>query len=443
MELLRGSVVLGGYPWYFLAHPLVEWMALAQSADLFGSYFISFLAAMTGGALVDIALRMKSRPRTRWSVWRPAAIVVAVLTINGVYGVWRMSQGDSLSPGPSILAVQTNLPQSNKVAWSPQQQIDDFISFFQQTVAALKEATAGGDRVDLIVWPETMLPGFGLEPDTLKFLAEGGYSPGDAFARGIETLRETVQVPLLIGSPTYLGLRVESGEWAWDTQYNSAYLVQDSPPFQRYDKAVLTPFGETMPLISNWKWLEQKMLSFGARGMKFELSSNPDMKLLTLQIDAPADAPKSTAFTLGVPICFEDTVAPWCRRMVYDGGAPKRADVLVNLSNDGWFGEFDSERVLQAKIARYRCIENRVPMVRVVNTGTSVAIDSAGRVIGRIGEGRYGMSRIPGSLLAKTQIDARRTLFGRIGGVWPWSCLVASALGLLLTLRRVPQSATN
>jgi apolipoprotein N-acyltransferase len=129
--------------------------------------------------------------------------------------------------------------------------------------------------------------------------------------------------------------------------------------------------------------------------------------------------------------------------MVYDGGAPKRADVLVNLSNDGWFGEFDSERVLQAKIARYRCIENRVPMARVVNTGTSVAIDSAGRVIGRIGEGRYGTPRIPGSLLAKTQIDARRTLYGRIGGVWPWSCLVASALGLLLTLRRVPQSAAN
>jgi apolipoprotein N-acyltransferase len=202
-----------------------------------------------------------------------------------------------------------------------------------------------------------------------------------------------------------------------------------------------------MPYISNWKWLERKLLALGARGMKFELSANPDIKLLELRSDQSAQsaAPQASSlepqasYVLATPICFEDTVPALCRRMVYENGS-KRADVLVNLSNDGWFADHDSIRHLHAQIARFRCIENRVPMVRVVNTGTSISIDSAGRVIGVIGPGRYGEARQPGSLLAATTLDSRHSIFGRVGDLFGVICLFATLAMLVATLFRRTQA---
>ena len=66
-----------------------------------------------------------------------------------------------------------------------------------------------------------------------------------------------------------------------------------------------------------------------------------------------------------------------------DGG--KRADLFVNISNDGWFGDSKADRILHAQSGRFRCIENRLPMVRCVNTGASVHVDSCGRLRERRG----------------------------------------------------------
>ena len=80
--------------------------------------------------------------------------------------------------------------------------------------------------------------------------------------------------------------------------------------------------------------------------------------------------------------------------------------MLVNLSNDGWFGDAIAGRDQHNQIARFRCIENRVPMVRAANTGQSVGIDSSGKVIAAIGAGRYGTARQGGTLRVATTLDA-------------------------------------
>ncbi|MEE9129014.1 MAG: apolipoprotein N-acyltransferase, partial [Phycisphaerales bacterium] len=196
------------------------------------------------------------------------------------------------------------------------------------------------------------------------------------------------------------------------------YLVDGDPPYQRYDKHFLTPFGETMPYISAWPWLEQRLLALGAEGMRFNLDSNPQIKRLRLDWN-------DQTLRLATPICFEDTVAWLCRKMVYTNGA-KTAEVLVNLSNDGWFGVSASGRRQHVQIARFRCVENRVPMVRAANTGLSVVIDSRGKLIDQIGEGRYGAARTQGTLLAEPLLDSRSTLYGRLGDVWAWLCLIGT-----------------
>lgn len=446
IEFLRGQIVMDGYPWYLLSHPLIEWPLFAQSADLFGAYFISFLIAMPAGFFVGIAGHTREMidsptvvdPGIRLRLlFVLGAALLAIMSANLIYGGWRMSQDDSLTPGPNILAIQTNLPQDNKLAWTPQQQEIDFLMFCDQTIEAQKQFIAEGKTIDLIAWPETMLPGFGLEPSTITFLVEGQYRAG-AFAPAVQALQRQLGVPMLLGSGAFFGLRVVDDRWQWDRQYNSTYLVTGDPPYQRYDKFFLTPFGETMPYISNWPWLEKKMLDFGAHGMRFDLDSNPDISVLELKPgdrSAPSGAiasspkPQAASLRLATPICFEDTVPQLCRRMCYQDGR-KRADLLVNLSNDGWYNTSQGNRKLHAQIARFRCIENRVPMVRCVNTGLSLSIDSCGRVIGAVGKGRYGTSQQAGALYAQPRLDARQTLYGRVGEVFPAACLLATILFL-------------
>jgi len=421
VECLRGELMFNGYPWYLLAHPLIEWPVLVQSADLLGTYWVSFLAAMFCGAVIDAVAMYRARAFQRVTV---AAVVLALLLHAGniTYGLWRIGQ-DALLPGPSILVIQTNLAQDNKIGWPRERQLEDFDSFVILTNQAHALVSASDAKPDLIVWPETMVPGYGLEPETIEYQRENGYYPGDVYSATLGKLVEMLGTPLLAGSPSYLGLRVvgeELKQWQWDHHYNSAYLVHGDPPYQRYDKHFLTPFGETMPYISAWPWLEQRLLALGAEGMRFDLDASPEIKRLRLEWD-------NQTLELATPICFEDTMARVCRKMIYPDGT-KRGHMLINLSNDGWFGASKAGRRQHVQIARFRCVENRVPMARAANTGLSVLIDSRGKLIDRIGEGRYGAAQTPGWLVGELPLDSRSTLYGQVGDVWAWLCLIGTVV---------------
>jgi apolipoprotein N-acyltransferase len=87
--------------------------------------------------------------------------------------------------------------------------------------------------------------------------------------------------------------------------------------------------------------------------------------------------PDTIAFS--TPICFEDTVPKVIRELIWDGGK-RKVDLLINLSNDGWFGNDDGARIQHVREARMRCIENMTPMLRSVNTGMSCSINQSGDV---------------------------------------------------------------
>jgi len=369
IEYLRGSLICSGYAWFFAAHPLVEWNEVAQVAALGGGWLVTALAGLVAGAAADAFLR---RDRARWMM--PA---VAVVALGGAWGYGRAhvaahDEDAAHAQRARILVVQTNLPMSNKLAWPPEQQIEDFLVFAKQTIDGAKAAREQGGPIDLALWPETMLPGLGLEADSLRALVAGNYYPGDRYDEALRDLSTRIDAPLLVGSPAYLGLRVEGNRFAWDRQFNSAYLVGPDGARGRTDKIYLTPFGEMMPVISNWDWLEAQLLALGADGMTFDLDA----------------AEKPAAFTvsgsggeirIGVPICFEIT-QPWASRRIAFADGARTAGVLVNLSNDGWFAGSKSGRRQHLQVAQLRAIELATPVVRCVNTGMSASIDAVGRV---------------------------------------------------------------
>ncbi|HMN95918.1 MAG TPA: apolipoprotein N-acyltransferase [Phycisphaerales bacterium] len=446
-EFLRAEILFDGYPWYLVAHPFAEVPILIQSADLSGAPAVGWVVAMLGGALLDLgALAMRSLRRGAPDGTRRRALIGAACAALGLlgsvaYGAWRLGEADALRAGPTILAIQTNVPQSNKMSWSAESQIEALIRFREVTADAFESALDGPQPTipDLVAWPETMLPGFGLEPESIAAAIAEPRSIGDLFARAILSLAEWLSRPMLVGSSAYLGLRFGGpGDVTWDRHYNAAYLVNPDGTLQRSDKRVLTPFGETMPYISAWPWLEQRLLDLGARGMTFDLDRAETIRTLTV----PAHrAGFDEEWRVGAPICFEATVAWFCRKLAWEGGS-RRVEVFVNISNDGWFGDNVPGRRQHAQIARFRCVENRTPMVRSVNTGITVAFDSSGRAI--------PPGPVPAmeeaALLVELSLDGRTPPFARLGEVLGYGCVVLTGAALAATIcvrrgRRSPPSA--
>lgn len=430
IEFFRGDVLFYGYPWYLLGHPLIAVPAFVQSADLLGTYFITFLAAALSGAFLDLSrLRLRARNAPAKS-----PIVLAILLLaNLVYGAWRLNESVPLRAGPTVLAIQTNLPQDNKTGWSHEEQEKDLPGFMNLTRDAI---AAAASPPDLIIWPETMVPGIGFEPQTMakirEMLEQHGWDLMHLlrWPAAVVEFQRQLGIPMIVGSEAWIDTAdVQDGNRIRlepKFTFNSAYLIEGEPPYQRYDKYFLTPFGETMPYISAWPWLERQFLTIGVGAdLAFNLDSNPDVKLL--RVRDGQDGAADDEVRIAAPICFEDTVARFCRSMIYREGE-KSGDLFVNISNDGWFGLSKADRKLHAQIARFRCIENRVPMVRSVNTGMTIWIDSTGNIKNAAGGTGYGQAQATGWVIADVELDSRVSLYGRIGELWPTLCLISTAV---------------
>ena len=377
VDYLRGLVLFDGYPWFLHAQPLIDFPQLAALARVGGVWLPGLVALTFSGCLASWCLsRMRLGPQHGWKVPGVVAICLIILVFWHALADDRAEfRMESDRPQATLLLVQTDLDSDNKIGWSFERQLEDVPAFIRLTFAGVEEARADGDPLDLITWPETMLPSVGFER-------------GDQFSLAIEDVVRRLDVPMLVGSPSYLGIRQESdGSWEWESHYNSAYLVDPKgPPYARVDKVFLTPFGETMPYISNWEWLEQRMLAFGAEGMRFDLDAATEIQRVVFPLRSDPEIRVRAA----VPICFEDTVAPVVREMVWQDGR-RVADLLINLSNDGWFGSDDSIRVMHELCARWRAVENETWMVRTVNTGRSSAIAPYGSIdSSRSGRGSRG-----------------------------------------------------
>jgi apolipoprotein N-acyltransferase len=137
------------------------------------------------------------------------------------------------------------------------------------------------------------------------------------------------------------------------------------------------------------------------------------------------------------PICFEGTKPELCRRLVYERGE-RRASLIINVSNDGWFGKATGWRGLVAggrqqhlQAARWRCVELGVPMVRAVNTGISAYVDRTGKIRQAGPDGRDSAVNVEGVMTATVPLPdgSTYTVFGRIGNVFGW---IIVGVGVLL-----------
>ncbi len=462
LEVLRGEVVWDGYAQYLIAHPLIDRM-IAWAAPVVGIYGVGLLvnavvtasiphrllqpegliyssrgssesSSVTPGNLSpqtsSAPRRGAPQPRTIAPVRR---ILYATACLTALFA-FLFPRGTSPTvahaPALRITAIQTNVSQDNRTSQTIDQRLEDFRDFCNLT----REAAEQAPKPSLIVWPETMFPGYALNPSAVAAeraasLAYPGNIPTTVFYDAILELQKEIGIPMLVGATAAEGLRIDVApdgkvNIKQDALYNSAFMVRNGVVEEtRYDKMQLMPFGEVMPYISNWDWLERQLLALGGRGLTFDLEAGKNPTVLEIQSDpvAAATGPPKTV-RIATPICFESTYSRHMRRLAQNNGE-RRADLFINLSNDGWFAWYDAGRDNLVLQCRWRALELGTPMLRAVNTGLSAAIDADGRVISSL------PARQPGVLIADFDVQPRRmTIYARFGNGVGWTCFAGMAI---------------
>lgn len=419
LEWLRADVLFGGYAFYLVGHPLIDVPGAWGVARVIGAGGTSALVGGVGACLGLVIGLRELRKR--------ASIALAGLTTGliaiGVIGIASEPERDpSNERAISVGIVQTNVPQSVRGGWDGRARAEALLILGELTLRAAE------DGAEVIVWPETMFPGQEFDDESaavwersgLGIEVEGGGFFGFAQVRDeVLGFQRELGVPIVIGARAASGLRLEelpSGGLRpiTDASYNSAFVVENGAVRARYDKQRLTPFGEVIPYVHQWDWLESLVLrvGLGASGMTFDLESG----------STPGVMDAAKLGKISTPICFEATMAGQCRRLVGGG-----AGVLVNLTNDGWFGGSDAGRATHLLAARWRCAELARPMVRAANTGISASISARGRV-DRASEPRSASVLV----IPVTPADPElRTPWSRFGHGWPiiaWGCVLVGGI---------------
>lgn len=422
-EVLCGTLFTG-FPWLSLSSAFALRPAWVQAASITGGYGLSacfaFCACLGAAALLA---------RTR-SESACAALLALVLTAAlPAYGGIRLSRPlpESATPPVSVLMVQGNIDQNQK--WLPEFQeatLEHYLSLSKKGMG-LQGESLPDKRPDLLLWPETAMPFyFQAQPELTGRLRRFAafHNVNLAFGSlGVETGR-------LDGQPVNL-------------LHNRLFLLSASGMISGiYDKQHLVPFGEYIPFASSLAFLRNI-----TQGLDFTPGSTVrplSLALPEVRPDPLADAPHpsqtgnetgvSTPFDpvrerripLGVLICYEAIFPYMAQDRVAEG-----AELLVNVSNDGWCGR-TSAPLQHLGLTAMRAVEQARPIARATNTGYTTAIDSRGRLT-VLGERLFTENTYFAILQPSNEI----TVYHRIHPI-PEILLVALALFSLFgyTLRR-------
>jgi apolipoprotein N-acyltransferase len=337
LDWLRG-ILFSGFPWMDLGYGLASVPLLIQGADLGGHHLITFCLVLVNVLLVGGLTLVRMRRSPSRSEYAAAFAALSVLLLVGGYSPVRYARMENELAGADLVRVgivQGNIAQDEK--WTPGRKTATLDIYRRLSDAVLAEG-----RQDLLVWPETAIP---------------FYPSIDPLFDSVAEMAADRRVWLLAGAPYFTFANGQDSI----AYFNSALLIgPDGEPRGRYDKQRLVPFGEYVPLRRFLPFMEPLVESVGnfSAGVTAEPLAADSMKLGTL-------------------ICYES---------IFPGLAGKTAaagaNLLVNLTNDAWYGRSSAPHQSFA-MSVFRAVETRRSLVRAANTGISGFVSPLGRVENR------------------------------------------------------------
>ncbi len=402
-------------PWDQLGYSQVDNALVNQLAPWTGVYGISFLlvaanAFVTSGLLIPPQMVRPGQPLWRLKallggeVWRVLGSCILIVLIYGDY-----VHPPKPSPTATAVLVQPNLDVAGDNSWSRPGEWEQHIAEYAKLsgeecktyIAGIPETNAPSGEIvcppytthpDLIAWPESPAPFFELDR---RF---------DLAAMGIAGTEET---PLMVGA---IGSDIHKDESP--SYYNSAVIIgADRHEVGRYDKIHLVPYGEYIPY---------RDLFFFAHKLTGKVS---DFDRGTVRKVFILPTQNGQRHHYGVFICYEAVFSDEVRHFAQLG-----AEVLVNISDDGWYGD-TSAPWQHLNMARMRAIENRRWILRDTNNGITAAIDPYGTV--RQSIPRHAVDALPAQFGFRDDI----TFYTAHGDVFAWLCALLSCIAVSWAVR--------
>jgi apolipoprotein N-acyltransferase len=392
--------LLGGFPWNLLGSSQYRMLPVIQMSSFFGVYGISFLVAWFSISLLPCLASLISQPgsRRRWmsEVLFPLLALVAATT----FGFQRIRQYEKPSRNLKIALVQPSIPQT--MIWDKDKADLRLRELIELSKNALQE------KPDLMVWPEAAVPNI-FRPNSVYYDTN--------IYEAITNLVQTHKTWLVIGADDIVP-RPNARTWEDIDWYNSSFLVSPEGEIGGvYQKQRLVPFGEFVPFTSWIPFLAKLVQSEG----NFSPGKGPVAFILP-----------GLGIKTSVLICFEDVFPHLARKSV-----SQDLDFLLNLTNNGWFGE-SAAQWQHAAGAVFRAVENGLPLVRAANNGLTCWVDSLGRIYNVYFPGTkdiygagYKIVYVPILSGAKRPL----TFYTQYGDWFGWSCVALSSLTLARVLR--------
>lgn len=362
-EWARGHV-LTGFPWNVLGYALTAPLELMQSASLVGIYGLTLLAvAIFASPLVLVAGARAPRVQRNAIIGAGLIAVVPLLLLYG-FGAWRLAGPHApMLDGARIRIVQASVDQRDKWKADKQGQIfSDQIELSRHDAQGRRDDLAG---ITHLIWPEAAMPFLPLEhPEALS--AIGGLLPD-----GVQLISGALRLKKPAVAKPNGALEGFNSLMVFDAHGNLASV---------YDKIHLVPFGEYLPFQATLESIGLEQLTRWRGG--FLTGPNPRPLL------AVGGLPPIAGL-----ICYE-AIFPTA---VVQGA--DRPGLLVNVTNDGWFGDTTGpwQHFHQARV---RAVEEGLPLVRSANNGISAVVDAKGRILSMLTLNARGVidSQIPASI---------------------------------------------
>lgn len=351
VEFLR-SLGEVGFPWTLLAYTQTHYLKLIQFASLTSVFGVSFWVASINVVAYRLVLSRRN--------WKAVAVCAATLVLLFVlpwwYGHRVMAREKTPERTVRVALVQGNIDPLRK--WDHELKEFNFATYERLTGAAM------ADSPEVIIWPETATPCYlRHEPEDL--------------AR-VRRLVDSLNVPLLTGTPDYT-----YDFAAGFATYNSAFLLlPHREELQHYAKMQLVPFGERVPYQDVFPFSLVKRALDALELGEGNWSPGREPVVFVLPVARGSAGQGGPEVRFSVPICYESVFPDLVHRFVVRG-----AEMLVVITNDGWFGRPSLPRWLcggmyqHARMAIFRAIENRIAIARCANTGISAFVDPYGRML--------------------------------------------------------------
>ncbi len=382
VEWLRGWV-LTGFPWNTIGYTSAGMGGIDQLAAFTGLYGVTFFVLVSAMAPALLFSRQKD-------------FAMAALLATSFFGLWfagNAFQASNTRPatGPVIRVVQPNIDQKKK--WDKAYRAENIETYFRLSAIEPVVETDDSKPYDALIWPESALPLLFDENLTLQGRVASLLPTGSVLIMG--ALRRQREITADGGKNQF---------------FNSVQAISsDGQILATYDKFHLVPFGEYLP---GEKWLTP----LGLRkivALPGGFTSGPGPR--TLKVGTLPPFSPLICYEIGFP------------GQIVDPG--NRPEWIVNVTNDGWFGKTAGPYQHLAQ-ARFRAIEQGLPVIRAANTGISAIIDPTGNIIDSLELGTAGViqARLPARLA--TTVYAR---FGELAAILQivGMLIILAALSLL------------